>query len=43
VLGLKAFLMLVGVKRIHDDLEVTAAKVCVTTGSTKLMKNMLSS
>ncbi|GJX00135.1 hypothetical protein Tco_0184048 [Tanacetum coccineum] len=32
----------VGIKRLHDDPEVTAAKVCVTTASTKLMKNMLS-
>ncbi|GKB05181.1 hypothetical protein Tco_0833376 [Tanacetum coccineum] len=34
---------IVGIKRLLDDLRVTAAQVCVTTASTKIMKNMLSS
>ncbi|GJV47771.1 hypothetical protein Tco_1437983 [Tanacetum coccineum] len=33
---------IVGIKRLIDDLRVTAAQVCVTTASTKIMKNMLS-
>ncbi|GJW23607.1 reverse transcriptase domain-containing protein [Tanacetum coccineum] len=33
---------IVRIKRLLDDLRVTAAQVCVTTASTKIMKNMLS-
>ncbi|GJV28278.1 hypothetical protein Tco_1384726 [Tanacetum coccineum] len=28
---------IVGIKRLHDDLEVTAAKVCVTAAKLKLV------
>ncbi|GJS28976.1 hypothetical protein Tco_0489596 [Tanacetum coccineum] len=48
---LKLITMIVGIKRLLDDLRVTAAqvcvttastKICVTTASTKIMKNMIS-
>ncbi|GKE37363.1 hypothetical protein Tco_1460768, partial [Tanacetum coccineum] len=37
------YIWCVGIKRLLDDLRVTATEVCVTTASTKIMKNMLSS